>query len=201
VELLSNVIRPILGCDNSKKVWVNKLLGFDGINLMDEFEKKKKEHLNPVLFEAGAGLLDSQSFEYQIAYLLCLFAKLGVEGLTLTKTTAILDDNEKKTAGQLIGLLKKHIDVDSAAEQKLAKALKARNKLVHRFLIDNIERFVDAHERTLLVKEIRELRGQIRASIKSLDPLIILLSKYVENEPVDIYLKEAKGAFMLSFEA
>ncbi|CAI86341.1 conserved protein of unknown function [Pseudoalteromonas translucida] len=168
---------------------------------MDEFEKKKKEHLNPVLFEAGAGLLDSQSFEYQIAYLLYLFAKLGVEGLTLTKTTAILDDNEKKTAGQLIGLLKKHIDVDSAAEQKLAKALKARNKLVHRFLIDNIERFVDAHERTLLVKEIRELRGQIRASIKSLDPLIILLSKYVENEPVDIYLKEAKGAFMLSFEA
>ncbi|WP_041454399.1 hypothetical protein [Pseudoalteromonas translucida] len=201
MELLSNVIRPILGCDNSKKVWVNKLLGFDGINLMDEFEKKKKEHLNPVLFEAGAGLLDSQSFEYQIAYLLYLFAKLGVEGLTLTKTTAILDDNEKKTAGQLIGLLKKHIDVDSAAEQKLAKALKARNKLVHRFLIDNIERFVDAHERTLLVKEIRELRGQIRASIKSLDPLIILLSKYVENEPVDIYLKEAKGAFMLSFEA
>ncbi|MGB2739338.1 MAG: hypothetical protein WBC60_02140 [Cognaticolwellia sp.] len=168
---------------------------------MNEFEKKKKEHLNPVLFEAGAGLLDSQSFEYQIAYLLYLFAKLGVEGLTLKKTTAILDDDEKKTAGQLIGLLKKHIDVDGAAEQKLAKALKARNKLVHRFLIDNIERFVDADERILLVKEIRELRGQIRASIKSLDPLVVLLSKSVENEPIDMYSKEAKDAFMLSTEA
>jgi hypothetical protein len=168
---------------------------------MDEFEKKKKEYLNPVLFEAGAGLLDSQSFEYQISYLLYLFAKLGVEGLSLKKTTAILDDDEKKTAGQLIGLLKKHVDVEPAVEQKLATALRARNKLVHRYLIDNIERFVNAQERTLLVKEIRELRSQIRASHKSLDPLVVLLSKLVENEPIKMYSEEAKAAFLSSTEA
>ncbi|RJE77588.1 hypothetical protein BGP78_00875 [Pseudoalteromonas sp. MSK9-3] len=83
----------------------------------------------------------------------------------------------------------------------MATALKARNKLVHRFLIDNIERFVDAQERVPLVKEIRELRGQIRASHKSLDPLVILLSKSVENEPIEMYSKEAKAAFISSTEA
>jgi len=48
---------------------------------MNEFEKRKREVLQPIYFEAGAALFDCQSFEYGIAYLLYLFARFGAEGL------------------------------------------------------------------------------------------------------------------------
>lgn len=103
---------------------------------MDKFEQVKREHLQSIYFEAGAGLFDCQTFEYGVGYLLYLFSRLGVSGLSSERTSAILDDDEKKTAGQLVGLLKKHVEVSAQLEDQLSVALKARNKLVHRYLID-----------------------------------------------------------------
>ncbi|KFZ38942.1 hypothetical protein HR45_00625 [Shewanella mangrovi] len=168
---------------------------------MDDFEDQKKKHLNPILFETGAGLLDSQSFEYQIAYLLHLFTKAGIGNLSEAKTTAILEDDEKKTAGQLIGLLKKETPVATDVEELLADALLARNKLVHRVLIDNIERFVDAVEREKLVIEIRGLRKRIRTAYNRLDPLVSIMASSVENLSIEEFSKEAKDAFIDSTQA
>jgi hypothetical protein len=148
---------------------------------MDDFEARKREVLQPILFEAGAALLDCQSFEYGISYLLFLFARLGTQGLPVDRAESILNDEEKKTAGQLVALLKQHVRVSPTIEQELTSALKARNHLVHRYLIENIERMVNPLEHEKLVKEIRDLRTQVRKSSKQLDPFVKSLAEHLDG--------------------
>jgi hypothetical protein len=47
------------------------------VNAMDEFDKKKKELLQLLMFEAGAALLDCQHLEYGVALLLHQFARFA----------------------------------------------------------------------------------------------------------------------------
>jgi hypothetical protein len=148
---------------------------------MDDFEARKHEVLQPILFEAGAALLDCQSFEYGISYLLFLFARLGTQGLPVDRAESILNDEEKKTAGQLVALLKQHVKASPTIEQELTSALKARNHLVHRYLIENIERMVNPLEHEKLVKEIRALRTEVRRPSKQLDPFVKSLAEHLDG--------------------
>ena len=163
---------------------------------MDDFEARKREVLQPILFEAGAALLDCQSFEYGISYLLFLFARLGTQGLPVDRAESILNDEEKKTAGQLVALLKQHVKVSPTIEQELTSALKARNHLVHRYLIENIERMVNPLEHEKLVKEIRALRTQVRRCSKQLDPFVKSLAEHLDGiSPAELEA-EMKAKFL-----
>jgi len=163
---------------------------------MNEFEQRKKDILQPIYFGAGAALFDCQSFEYGIAYLLHLFSRLGTKGLNIDKACAILDGEEKKTAGQLIGMLKKHVDLSVTIENELASALKARNNLVHHFLIDNVERMTKVKEHDSLVAEIRLLRSKVRKSHKQLEPIIASLAALTDGLNLDDFANEVKQDFM-----
>ena len=163
---------------------------------MNDFEEQNKEYLEPIFFEAGAALFDCQTFEYGIAYLLYLFSQLGVEGLSPENTTAILDNESKKTAGQLIGLLKRHVRVSENIEDDLALALEARNIIAHRYLVDNVERFSDFTQHQQIVSEIRSLRSKIRKTHKSLEPFVRLLVKVVDDIDLDEFADEAKQQFI-----
>lgn len=142
-----------------------------------EFETNKKELLNPFFVEAGAALMDCQGFEYGIALLLYLFSRLGVVGLDPKQTTAIMENEAKKTAGQLINMLKKHSDVSEALEEKLIAALDARNKIIHRVIIDNVEKLPDPKSRKELIKEINTLRSIVRLADKSIRAIVNDLGK------------------------
>ena len=163
---------------------------------MSDFEERKKEVLKPVYFEAGAALFDCQSFEYGIAYLLYLFSRLGTEGLSDEKACSILDGEEKKTAGQLIHMLKKHVQLSESIEIKLFSALKARNNLVHHYLVDNVERIADVGEHEGIIKEIRALRATVRSSLKQLEPFTASLAALVDDHDLDSIAVEVKEKFM-----
>ncbi|MGB9128124.1 MAG: hypothetical protein WCB97_00600 [Thiobacillus sp.] len=163
---------------------------------MDEFEQRKKNLLQPIYFEAGAALYDCQSFEFGIAYLLYLFSRLGVTGLDTKRAESILEDEEKKTAGQLIGMLKRHLTVSDGIEEKLTVALQARNKLVHRYLIENVERMIDPNEHENLVREIRALRSQVRSSHQQLEPFVKALAETLDDIAIDELSTQAKAKFM-----
>ena len=165
---------------------------------MDEFESRKLEALEPVFVEAGAALYDCQSFEYAVAYLLYLLSRLGTDGLDVTRTIAILDDHDKKTAGQLLVMLKKHMKVSDGLEEILSSALVARNRLIHRYLIENIERVVDPIERAKLPSEIRALRSLVRKAQEQLAPLIKELAELADGFSIDDWSEKLKGDFMLS---
>ncbi|MFZ3320757.1 MAG: hypothetical protein WA190_00185 [Usitatibacter sp.] len=165
---------------------------------MDEFEQRKRNVLAPVYFEAGAALFDCQSFEYSVAYFLSLLARLGTQGLDPKHCRAILDDEEKKTAGQLIQMLRKHARVSDGIEQSLAEALTARNRLIHRYLMDNLERLPHAKEHAALVKEMEKLRSAVRLGIKRLDPFIRHLATELDGADFDAGIEEVKRAFLAS---
>ena len=164
--------------------------------MADDFEKRKREVFAPIFFEAGAALYDCQSFEYTIAYLLYLFSRLGARGLDPGQCAAILDDEEKKTAGQLIQMLKKHLDVSEGLEGGLAKALQARNRLIHRFLVDSSERMADVGEHESLLKELRGLRATVQRGRKQLDPLVRALAESIDGATFDAWTSEVKDRFL-----
>jgi uncharacterized protein YutE (UPF0331/DUF86 family) len=163
---------------------------------MDEFEKRKREVLQPIYFEAGAALFDCQSFEYGVAYLLYLFARFGTEGLDPENAVAILEHEEKKTAGQLICLLKKHLKVSEGLEEALTKALKARNKLIHRYLVENVERMAETSEHERIVKEIRALRSQVRKCHQQLEPFVKALAEMLDGTSINDLVNLAKDTLM-----
>ena len=162
---------------------------------MNDFEKRKRQLLQPLLVEAGAALMDCQGFEYGLALLLLHFGRLGTEGLPPETLFLILDDKEKKTAGQLILMLRRHLTISDGLDEALTNALTARNKLIHRVLVDNIERVVDADSRALLVKEIRRLRSQVQKASKMLQPFIVALSEALDGVNQKQLEKELKERF------
>ena len=169
--------------------------------MVDEFEERKKAALAPIFFEAGAALYDCQGFEYAIAYLLYLLSRGGAKGLDPAKCAAILDDVERKTAGQLIQTLRKHLQISEGLEDGLIKALEARNRLVHRYLIENVERMVEVREHDEIVKEIRALRSNVRRSQKQLDPFIRALAELIDGATFDAWAAETREKFLTDTRA
>lgn len=163
---------------------------------MNEFEQRKRAVLKPIYFEAGAALFECQSFEYGIKYLLYLFARFGAEGLDPNNAVAILEDEEKKTAGELIRLLKRHLQVSEGIEQALTEALKARNKLIHRYFIENVERMAEPKEHDKIVKEIRLLRSKVKKSHQQLEPFVKALAEMLDGLNIDDIANGAKLKFM-----
>ena len=163
---------------------------------MDEFETRKRELLAPLFFEAGAALFDCQSFEYSVAYLLYLLSRAGVADLDPKRCAAILDDEEKKTAGQLIQMLKQHAFVSDGIEGTLVAGLTARNKLVHRYFTDNVERMPQPNEHPVMVKEVESLRSRVRRGIKCLDPLVKHLASELDGIDAQKHEETVKLAFL-----
>jgi hypothetical protein len=163
---------------------------------MDDFEIKKRELLQPVLFEAGAALMDCQGFEYGVALLLFHFGRLGSPGLDPNKLADVLDDTDKKTAGQLVAMLKRHVTVSDGIDQALTEALAARNRLIHRILIENIEQVVTEDGRAALTKQIRRLRTMVQKGDSMLRPFINAFSEATDGVELARVHEEARAAFV-----
>jgi hypothetical protein len=167
---------------------------------VDDFETRKLEAMRPLMFEAGAALWDCQGFEYGLALQLYYFARLGIAGLDAAALKRILDNDDKRTAGYLVAMMKKHllnspIAATVAIETAIDEGLEARNLLIHRVLIDNAEMFVTPESRAALVKKIRALRRKVNAADKKLRPVIALLSGLVEGETMQEIERKVRDTF------
>jgi hypothetical protein len=154
-----------------------------------------KKVLQPIYFEAGAGLYDCQGFEYCVAYLLFLLSRFGVVGLDPAETTAILDHEAKKTAGQLVALLRQHVTLSDGIESALADALDARNELIHRYFTANLERLAEPANHPHIVKELKQLRTRVRRAGKLLDPLVKGLAQSVDGVDLKQLEEDMKTQF------
>lgn len=163
---------------------------------MDEFETKKKELMTPLLIEMGAALIDCQGFEYGVALLLLHLSRVGVQGLDPAQHYAIMDNREKKTAGQLLAMLRKHVDVSGNMEEALADALEARNFLMHRAFIDNVERVSESASRAELVREFRTLRSRVRTGDKLIRPFVEALSSMLDGVELKRFEAEARAVML-----
>jgi hypothetical protein len=162
---------------------------------MDEFEKRKKELLTPLLVEAGAALLDCQGFEYGMGLLLFHFSRLGAKGLDPNSLNSIMEDKEKKTAGQLLAMIRKHLGPCANIVTALQEGLAARNRLIHRMLIDNIERCPDQEERRKVISEIKNLRSKVRKANESIQPFVEGLSHALDGVDAEEVRAKALSIF------
>jgi hypothetical protein len=89
------------------------------------------------------------------------------------------------------------LKVSEGIEDSLLKALKARNKLIHRYLIENVERMAEPIEHEKIVKEIRSLREQVRKSHQLLEPYVKALAEILDGVSMEDISSTAKDKFML----
>jgi len=143
---------------------------------MDKDKAKINEIMTPLLAQAGAALQDCQVLEYGMGLLLLHFSRLGSKGLDPKQMFAIMENTDKKTAGQLLKLMRENLRLSPGIEQALPAALAARNRLIHRVLIDNAEGMYDVEGRTKTISEIKQLRSAVIKANKLLRPFIEGLS-------------------------
>ncbi|QFY42995.1 hypothetical protein F6R98_10520 [Candidatus Methylospira mobilis] len=162
---------------------------------MSEFDTRKKALLEPLFIEAGNALMDCQTFEYGLTLLLFHLARLDSITLDPQKVALILENQDKKTAGQLIAMLKKKANVSDGIEKALEVALASRNTLIHRILIDNAEKLPQAETRASLLKEIRSLRANVQKADKKLRPFIHAFGLELDGFDNRQFEAEAKATF------
>lgn len=141
----------------------------------------REEALAPLRIEAGAALQDCQTFEFGLALLLHHFARLGTPGLDANVTAQILEGDAKRTAGQLVAMIRERLRTSEGVESAVAAALQARNLIVHRFLIDNSERIMDAATRGDVVRELRALRTTVQKGDQAIRPFVEGLSAALDK--------------------
>jgi hypothetical protein len=162
---------------------------------MSEFEKDKLEALSPILLEAGAALMDCQTFEYGVTLLLFHLTRMGFHDMSPDSVVEILEDKNKRTAGQIVNLLRKKIKLSDGLEEAISDALNARNYIIHRFLTDNTEKFLNETTREEVRRDLRNLRRKVRVADGMLRPFINSFSEALDGIKIEDIEKEAKSAF------
>lgn len=165
-------------------------------NAQDEYTLKKSKAVAPIFHAAGAALYECQNFELTLAaYLHCLSFLEGSR-LTPQDTTDVLDDKKKKTAGQLINDLKEHVQLSGGISAIIEEAKGARNKLAHRYLVENVSRFYSVQGRAEVIQEIRQLTSKIIYANALLAPFIQVVSEDLHGDR----FKKMRAEFEKKFE-
>lgn len=116
------------------------------------------EDLREFFYRCGLTLAAAQRLEYGLKFLLWLLADRGLIDVTRDEATAIIEDTAKKTTGQVLRLLDRHVTLDADERNCVEEALAARNCFVHHFVIDSGEALVDPRAREAKVTEVKEMR-------------------------------------------
>jgi hypothetical protein len=141
--------------------------------------------LTPLLSAAGAALVDCQRLEYELGLLLLYLGRCGVRGVSVNRMRAVLDGQEKLTAGQLVRLLGQKTDVAPELAGGLADGLESRNTLIHGFLLRNFVRALDPTTRDDVLAELRGLRARVQAAEHAIRPLVSRLSADLDGVTVE----------------
>jgi hypothetical protein len=147
-------------------------------------EEDPPRDFTPLFFEAGRALYDCQGLEMGLALLLFLLNRLGVVQLTPQRQGELVSSTSKKTAGQLLNQLEGFTSLEPRVHGTLRAALKARNCIAHRFLVDNLERMVQPKQRAEVVSDLRHLREQLGSARVILNQLIDAANQKLGGPPL-----------------
>ena len=144
--------------------------------------------LAPVYAEFGAAVHDTQVLEFGLVLLMALATRYDDARFERNAVAALSSAQAGKTIGELFRAVRKKEHFTSPERKAIHKAIRLRNDLVHRFMVDKVEQlFTDAGRQELA----DELRG-IRQAVQYADGIIASL--------IDRYLKE-HGASLEDLQA
>ncbi len=144
--------------------------------------------LAPVYAEFGAAVHDTQVLEFGLVLLMALATRYDDARFERNAVAALSSAQAGKTIGELFRAVRKKEHFTSPERKAIHKAIRLRNDLVHRFMVDKVEQlFTDTGRQELA----DELRG-IRQAVQYADGIIASL--------IDRYLKE-HGASLEDLQA
>jgi len=121
------------------------------------------DELKPLFYWAGLALFACQRLEYGVKVLLVAMADFGFGGFRLDDAIAIIEDEKKKTLGQILLDLQKRVKISEGSTASLEEGLKSRNRFIHGFLTDSTERITNPAQRDEVVADIKAIRKQVLA--------------------------------------
>ena len=144
--------------------------------------------LAPVYAEFGAAVHDTQVLEFGLVLLMALATRYDDARFGRNAVAALSSAQAGKTVGELLRAVRRKEHFTSPERKAIHKAIRLRNDLVHRFMVDKVEQlFSEAGRQTL----VEELQG-IRRAIQYADGIIASL--------IDRYLSE-HGASLEELQA
>lgn len=120
--------------------------------------------LAPVYAEFGAAVHDTQVLEFGLVLLMALATRYDDAQFGSDAVTALSSAQAGKTVGELFRAVRKKEHFTSPERKAIHKAIRLRNDLVHRFMVDKVESLFTAEGREDLLQEIRAIREAVQTA-------------------------------------
>ena len=122
------------------------------------------EDLAPVYAEFGAAVHDTQVLEFGLVLLMALATRYDDARFERNAVASLSSAQAGKTIGELFRAVRKKEHFTSPERKAIHKAIRLRNDLVHRFMVDKVESLLTPEGRASLLQEIRAIREAVQAA-------------------------------------
>lgn len=169
------------------------------------------EHVKEVYARYGLAVYMSQVLEYGIVIgfiILDLIPSKRHRAKSKEEWRQMVDEftdgHFKKTMGRLITELKMVAQVPKELEDRLEKALKLRNRLVHRYFRERDAEFLSYAGRELMLQELGEARNLFKEVDEKLEQILIPLlhesgvTKEIIDQEFQRFLRESDADKVLT---
>ena len=146
--------------------------------IQSALEIPEQAELAPVYAEFGAAIHDTQVLEFGLVLLMALATRYGDASFDSKAVRTLSSSQAGKTIGELFRAVRKKEHFTSPERKAIHKAIRLRNDLVHRFMVDKVEQLLTDEGRRDLVQEIQA----IRRAVQYADGIIAsLIDRYLEE--------------------
>lgn len=143
-----------------------------------EITMPDQHELAPIYAEFGAAVHDTQVLEFGLVLLMALATRYDNAQFTSDAVKALSSAQAGQTLGELFRAVRKKEYFTSPERKAIHKAIRLRNDLVHRFMVDKVEQFLSSDGRQTLLDEVRGIREAVQAADRIIASLI---DRYLEE--------------------
>jgi uncharacterized protein YutE (UPF0331/DUF86 family) len=130
------------------------------------------ESLKPYFYWLGLTFHGCYQLEYGVKTVLVTMADMGFGGFDLGEMIAIIEDEKKKTLGQVLELLRQRVSLSDGWANSLTTGLDARNRFVHRFLSEVDDRVANPSTRADVIAEVKAIRKVVLEADRAVQQIL-----------------------------
>ena len=146
--------------------------------IQSALEMPGQAELAPVYAEFGAAIHDTQVLEFGLVLLMALATRYEDAKFDSDAVSSLSSAQAGQTIGELFRAVRKKEHFTSPERKAIHKAIRLRNDLVHRFMVDKVERLLSVEGRKDLIEELQA----IRRSVQFADQIIASLMNHYLDE-------------------
>lgn len=132
-----------------------------------------REALNPVMLEFGATVYICQLLEESMCFLLALHECVGMQSFDSGRIfERSYEDYSKQIMGRMIKDVQKKVPLSGSEIELISTGIKKRNVVIHGFMTKNATRIITLEGRLEMIRELAQMREEIRSADMFLNKLI-----------------------------